>query len=257
MSDYQGHFVWNELMTTDLEAATAFYQSVVGWDTEDAPMPGMTYRLVATRGSQVGGMMVLPKEACDMGAPPCWSTYIACGDVDAAAAKATSLGGRVYKAPMDIPGVGRFAVVGDPTGAAFNLFKATMPPATAPATGEGSVGWYELHSRDWQQAWPFYEALFGWKQSTAVDMGPMGTYQLFSVAGVDKGGLFNSPAAAQHLSFWLIYFIVGDIDAASKRVTDGGGSIMHGPVQVPGGGWILQTMDPQGVMFALVGSRNS
>jgi predicted enzyme related to lactoylglutathione lyase len=257
MSDYQGHFVWNELMTTDLEAATTFYKSVVGWDTEDKQMPGMVYRLVSKNGGQSGGMMVLPKEACDMGVPPNWAPYIATNDVDADTARAESLGGRVYKSPMDIPGVGRFAVVGDPTGAAFSLFKPGMPPAGAPATGEGSVGWYELHSKDWQKAWPFYEGLFGWKKSTAMDMGPMGSYQIFSIVGQDKGAMFNSPAAAQHHSFWLTYFIVGDIDAAATRVTEGGGKITNGPMQVPGEGWILQAADPQGAMFALVGTRKS
>ena len=141
MSDYTGQFVWNELLTTDLDAASAFYRQVVGWEMTDAPMPGYTYRMFSAHGTQLGGMMVLPKEACDMGVPANWSVYIATADVDAAAARVTALGGRVYKEPCDITGVGRFAVVGDPTGAAFNLFKAsTAPPEGAPASGEGSVG---------------------------------------------------------------------------------------------------------------------
>jgi len=87
-----------------------------------------------------------------------------------------------------------------------------------------------------------------------MDMGPMGTYQLFTIGGAAVGGMFNSPAA-QMARFWLYYFNVSDIDAAGKRVSDGGGKITQGPQQVPGGGWIIQASDPQGAAFALHGSR--
>jgi hypothetical protein len=85
-------------------------------------------------------------------------------------------------------------------------------------------------------------------------MGPIGTYQLFTIGGMAMGGMFNS-AAAQATRFWLYYFNVADIDAAAKRVSDGRGKIIHGPQQVPGGGWIVQAADPQGAAFALLGSK--
>jgi predicted enzyme related to lactoylglutathione lyase len=84
-------------------------------------------------------------------------------------------------------------------------------------------------------------------------MGDMGVYQIFSHEGRQIGGMFNKPADAP-VTFWLYYFNVGDIDAASESVTRGGGKILLG--EVPGGGmFIIQGQDPQGAMFALVGKR--
>ena len=96
--------------------------------------------------------------------------------------------------------------------------------------------------------------MFGWVKGEALDMGPMGTYQIFKSAGLATGGMFNSPGA-RAAPFWLYYFNVDDIDAAAKRVTEGGGVIAQGPNQVPGGNWILQAADPQGAVFALSGPK--
>ena len=84
----------------------------------------------------------------------------------------------------------------------------------------------------------------------------MGTYQLFSAGGQTIGGMFTKPPAVL-APFWLFYFGVGDIDAAAGRVVAGGGQILEGPFELPGGSWILRCVDPQGAMFALEGQRSS
>jgi predicted enzyme related to lactoylglutathione lyase len=254
MAGAQSSFVWYELMSSDVAAAKAFYANVVGWSTQDMAMPGMTYTILQTGDTQVGGMMTLPKEASDAGMKPCWTSYIAVDDVDGAAAKLQGLGGKVFAAPTDIPDVGRFAVVADPQGASFNLFKPSQPGHRNVSKEPGQIGWHELHTNDSTKAFAFYNAMFGWLEGDAMDMGPLGTYQWFTIGGAAVGAMFNSPAA-KTARFWLYYFNVGDIDAAAKRVGDGGGKIMHGPQQVPGGGWIVQAADPQGAAFALLGSR--
>jgi predicted enzyme related to lactoylglutathione lyase len=258
MAGAQNSFVWYELMSSDAAAAKAFYANVVGWNTQDMPMPGMTYTLLRAGDTQVGGLMALPKEARDSGMKPCWVGYVGVDDADSAAAKVKRLGGRILGVPTDIPNVGRFAMVTDPQGAAFNLFKPAQAPAQAGqrdvSNEPGHVGWHELHTTDSPKAFEFYTEMFGWLKGDGMDMGPMGTYQLFTIGGTPVGAMFNSPAA-QAARYWLFYFNVGDIDAAGKRVTDGGGKIMHGPQQVPGGGWIIQASDPQGAAFALFGSR--
>jgi hypothetical protein len=164
------------------------------------------------------------------------------------------LGGKMLGAPMDIPNVGRFAMVTDPQGAALNLFKSAQSDQPVVSNEPGHIGWHELHTTDWPKAFSFYTDMFGWLKGEGVDMGPMGTYQLFTIGGVATGAMFNSPAA-HAARFWLYYFHVGDIDAAAKRVNDNGGKIMQGPHQVPGGSWIVQAADPQGAAFALLGSR--
>jgi hypothetical protein len=250
----QGSFVWYELMTREVGAAKKFYGSVVGWTAQDMPMPGMIYTIVSMGATQVGGMMTMPKEAAAGGMPPSWVSYVHVDDVDAAASKVQALGGKVCVAPTDIPGVGRFSSVMDPQGAAFNLFKPNQAGERGFTMAPGHIGWHELHTSDQAKAFEFYSAMFGWKKGDAMDMGPMGTYQLFTTGDVPVGGMFNSPAATA-ARFWLYYFGVTDIDAGKQRVADGGGTITNGPVQVPGGSWVVQAKDPQGAAFALVGPR--
>ncbi len=248
-------FVWYELMSTDVTAAKAFYGKAVGWTAQDVPMAGMPYTLLCAGSAQVGGMMTLPPEARGAGMQPCWVGYVGVPDVDRAVSTLEGLGGKVYRPPADIPTVGRFAVAADGQGAGFNLFAPLAGQSRPPdSTAAGHIGWRELHTTDWPKAFDFYSAMFGWTRGDAVDMGPMGTYQLFSIHEQPAGGMFNSPAA-KPVSHWLYYFIVDDIDTAGKRVGDGGGALTQGPTQVPGGSWIVQARDPQGAVFALVGPR--
>jgi len=254
MAGAQSTFVWYELMSSDVAAAKAFYADVVGWISEDMAMPGMTYTVLRAGEALIGGLMALPKEASDAGMRPCWVGYVGVDDTDSAAAKAKRLGGRIVSPPADIPNIGRYATVTDPQGAALNLFKPTQTGHRAVSMLPGHIGWHELHSSDWPKAFDYYTDMFGWLKGDSVDMGSMGTYQLFTIGGTPSGGMFNSPAA-QAARFWLYYFNVGDIDAAAKRVGDNGGKVMQGPHQVPGGGWIVQAADAQGAAFALLGSR--
>ena len=111
-----GLFSWNELVTTDVEGASRFYTSLFGWNT--TPF-GPEYTLFNKDGENAGGMLKAPQP----GMPAQWVAYVTVEDVDAAAAKATELGGRVMAPPFDVPEVGRIAVVQDPQGAAIGLFK--------------------------------------------------------------------------------------------------------------------------------------
>jgi predicted enzyme related to lactoylglutathione lyase len=140
--------------------------------------------------------------------------------------------------------------------ATIALFKWLKPGHEQPTEVEapGRVGWHELLAADWEKAWPFYGELFGWQKAEA-DTGAVGTYQLFSAGGQTIGGMFTKPAMVP-VAFWLYYFNVGDIDAAVKRVKAGRGQILDGPIEVPGGRWIVQCTDPQGAIFALVGKRS-
>ena len=165
----------------------------------------------------------------------------------------TQAGGASLRAADDIPGVGRFAVVADPQGAAFILFRPApeMDRQPRPPGTMGHAGWHELHAADWQGAFAFYAGQFGWTKDEAVDMGPMGTYQLFAAGNVAIGGMMTK-AEAVPAPFWLFYFNVPDIDAAAARVAAGGGHVLHGPMEVPGGSRVIQCRDPQGATFALV-----
>ncbi len=112
-----GGFGWVELMTTEVEEAKKFYTSLFGWEAEEAPMEGMKYTIVKVADEAVGGMMAMPPEVAGM--PPSWSLYVTVDDVDATAGQAERLGGKILRAPADVPGVGRFCVLRDPQGAAI------------------------------------------------------------------------------------------------------------------------------------------
>ena len=123
----QGAFSWNELMTSDPEAALPFYTALLGWNTQKMPMPGGDYHVVRVGETSVGGVMAMPPEAKAGGMPPCWGSYVTVSDVDATARRAVELGGKVVHGPQDIPGVGRMAVIVDPQGAALNVIAYSQP----------------------------------------------------------------------------------------------------------------------------------
>jgi predicted enzyme related to lactoylglutathione lyase len=115
-----GMFCWNELVTRDEDKASAFYTEVLGWEAVDSGMPGMKYTLFKVGEKSAGGMMKMPDEI-PAEVPSHWMAYITVPDVDAAAAKAKELGGNVIHGPEDIPEMGRFCVIQDPTGAVVSL----------------------------------------------------------------------------------------------------------------------------------------
>ena len=257
MTDWTGRFVWYELMTTDIAGARDFYTKVVGWEAKDSHMSGMEYWMFHAGSEGIGGMMTLPEEAKAMGAPPHWLGYVAVKDVDASAAQVTAASGRIYVPPTDIPNVGRFAVVADPQGAVIALFKGSMeaPPETSnPMETAGHVGWHELYAAEWSSAFDFYAKLFGWVKKDAMDMGPAGTYQIYGTPDVTLGGMMNK-IPEMPVPNWSYYFNVGNIDEAVDRVKAGGGQVIMGPMEVPGGGFVIKGIDPQGAHFSLFGSR--
>ena len=248
-----GHALWYDLMTTDLEGATAFYGSVAGWTItpfEGAPEP---YDMFTAPSGPIGGLMKLPDEAVAGGAPPHWVAYFATPDVDASIARAQELGAAVSMPAESMPEVGRFGVLTDPAGAVFALFTPARPePAPTERAGPGQISWHELMTEDYAKAFDFYHEILGWEKTTAMNMGPAGTYQLFKRAGAegDMGGMMNRPPEMP-VSTWMYYINVADLDAAVGRVAEGGGQVLHGPMEVPGGDRVCVCQDPQGGIFAL------
>jgi predicted enzyme related to lactoylglutathione lyase len=238
-------------MTTDTKAAETFYDKVVGWTSEpfgNSPMPYARFK--RSGGAGVAGLMERP---AGMNMPPFWSMYIAVPKLEDAVAQTKRLGGSELSGVIDVPTVGRMQMLKDPQGAAFYIIQPEPrdnPPDGDPEVGEAS--WLELMTTDAPAAMTFYRQLFGWEPSQAMDMGPMGTYQMFNRGPRMIGGMMNKPKEmAQAPPHWAIYFRVPDINAAAERVKANGGKILNGPMEVPGGDWILNAMDPQGAAFSL------
>jgi predicted enzyme related to lactoylglutathione lyase len=258
MTDPKPRFVWYELMTSDQDAAEAFYGAVVGWKMADAGQPGMRYTILSAGDRAMGGLMALPAEACAAGARPGWLGYIGVPDTDGAAKRIVEAGGSIRRAPENIPNVGRFAVVADPGGAVFQLLtplpREDAPPAAEPTT-PGLVSWHELYASIGQEAaFAFYSGHFGWETAELMDMGPMGKYRIFAADGVPMGGMMDKPENVP-ASAWAFYVNVDGLDAAVKRIEANGGQVLMGPHEVPGGSWIVRAVDPQGAAFALVSTE--
>ncbi len=115
-----GQFCWNELMTRDVEKAGKFYSELIGWNPTDSGMPGMNYTIFKIGGKQAAGLMAMPPEV-PKEVPAHWMAYITVDDVDTLAEKAKQLGGQVIHGPQSIPGLGKFAIIQDPTGAVVSL----------------------------------------------------------------------------------------------------------------------------------------
>jgi uncharacterized protein len=250
-----GHFAWYELITTHVQAAKAFYTKVIGWGALDASVPGRTYILFTAGKSLVSGLMELPEGARNTGGKPCWVGYVRVKDVDAAAERVRGLGGAVHVPPTDILDISRFSVFTDPQNATLALLKSLHPDHEQPAEmwAAGRVGWHELFAADREKALAFYGELFGW-QKADPHAGEIGTHRLFSAGGQTIGGMLTKPPMMPS-PFWLYYFNVDNIDAAAQHVAAGGGRILDGPLEVPGGSWTMQCTDPQGAIFALKGKR--
>lgn len=247
--------VWFELTTRAPEASADFYNRLFGWTTTESGMEG--YHLARDGDDMVAGLMI-PDAEQDI--PPNWLLYIGVDSADAVAEKTAAAGGQVLMPPQDIPGTGRFAVLADPQGAVFGVLQ---PAPMDPPPPEGSGAWnqkksgrgnfIELMSTDPAAGLAFYADLFGWQAAEAMDMGEMGTYQLFRHGDATIGGMMGLGDAP--VPCWLPYFGTDDIGSTIATIQSAGGRLHHGPHEVPGGALIAVAQDPQGAWFAVVGPK--
>jgi predicted enzyme related to lactoylglutathione lyase len=260
MSELQGSWIWYELMTGDPAGAKAFYEAVVGWTVTLGVEGPMNYGFIANAdGQMTGGLLPLTAEMTAAGAHPTWLGYIGVDDCDATVKAVEAKGGKLLAPPFDLD-VGRIAMVADPDGVPFYLMTPKMPEGASGGSTAfdlrlvGRCGWNELQAANQQGALDFYTSLFGWTLPEPMDMGPMGQYQFIDHDGEIIGAIMQKAPQVPHPA-WGFYFRVADIDAAVAAARAHGGQVFHGPVEVPGGDWIINGMDPQGAAFALVGAK--
>ena len=250
-SSVRGRFLWHELSTTDTTSAAAFYLKAVGWTTETWDQ-NPSYVMFAAGGRPMAGLLSLSGEARASKVPPSWLTYVGTPDVEATARQAESLGGKVLKTLGEVAAVGRWIVLEDPQGAVFAIITPSRGPQADSAPGPGEFSWHELASTDPAAALRFYRQLFGWEETQSMDMGPdLGMYHMYSRNGRMLGGIYKKPAKMVGPSNWLPYVLVPDSKKAVAATKKGGGQIVNGPMEVPGGDWIAIGIDPQGGTFAV------
>jgi len=256
------NFIWYELMTPDPAGAARFYGAVVGWTiaAERDPASGdMDYRMIGrSDGGQAGGVLALNAEMIAGGAHPVWLGYLHVTDVDAAVEAIEADGGSVRMPAFDIA-VGRIAMVADPAGAPFYIMNP-VPPGGGGESDVFSVDrsqhvrWNELATSEPDAAITFYKKHFGWGQEGEMNMGELGAYRFIQRGDVGIGAVMplmpGMPAP-----MWSFYIGVDDIDRAQAAVTANGGTITNGPMEIPGGEYAMNGIDPQGAAFGLVGPR--
>ncbi len=245
----QGRFIWHELMSTDPAGSIDFYTKLVGWRHHRYP-GDMNYDLFMLGEHPVAGCMQLPEEAREQGAPTHWLGYIHAVDIAATVIQARELGASILH-ESELPEIGTFAVLMDPQGAVVTFYQPLSAPQPGGDAETGEFAWNELATTDLDAAWSFYSALFGWQIGSDMDLGEgLGTYRIFSVDGRNIGGIWKKPEQMP-VSAWLYYAEVDSCESAATRIGELGGTVINGPMEVPGGDTIVQATDPQGGFFAL------
>lgn len=242
-----GRFCWHELVTSDLDAATKFYQELLGWSFRDNPSPaGGTYRTFSLAETMVAGAMAAPD-----GVPSGWLVYVAVDDADASAKKLAELGGKVMVPPTTVPDMLRFACASDPAGAAFGILQplgagAEQKPDDGPAR-PGAFCWDELHTKETAAAKTFYGGLFGWTGKGDADGEG---YWHWKQADKDIGGMTSHMGGPDVPPHWLAYVAVSDVDATTKQAASLGGKVLVPSMDIPKVGRFSVIQDPTGAVFS-------
>lgn len=247
-------FVWYDLNTKDKAAAQAFYQGLFGWGTEDwkpegAPDGTPPYAMITIDGQSIGGVNELPADAP---APSHWLGHVRVEDLDAAMARAKARGATFPMGAMDIPTVGRMAIMIDPQGCAVSLFTPAgdMPPGPEPSD-HGMVGWNELIAEDPAAAKAFYTDVVGWTWRDGPFQEQMEYYLFGSGAPDGDAGGMAKKAPEMPVSTWLLYFTTRDIAETAAKVESLGGAVHAAPFEVPSVGKLAVCAGPDGAMFGL------
>jgi len=255
MANSTGMPIWYELITTDVDAAKTFYGDIVGWTTTSFPSSagGMDYTIWNYDETGVGGLMPVPD---GMQSGPGWFAYFHVADVDAKVAQNEAAGGATHMPATDLPGVGRIAMIGDPQTVVFYLMAPDPSMGDQESTSYsptllGRCSWNELVTTDQKTALPYYAAMLGWTSKEAMPMGEMGDYTFLDCGDTRIGAMMDRASPEQPLK-WTFYFAIPDVDAAVDKVKAHGGTVIMGPMDVPGGQRIILAVDPQGASVGFV-----
>ncbi len=242
-----GTLCWFDCGSKNAAQSRSFYTKLFGWSAVDAPMPDDTgvYTLFKLAGEDVAGLYELRGPEC-ADIPSHWMTYVSVPDVDDAVRRARTLGGTVRMEPGDVPGVGRMAVLQDPTGAVFAVAHFDQHPGTR---AHGPFGWSELATRDPNRAAVFYSELLGW----GAKPDPKLEYTEFQTAGRSVAGMMAMKEEhGEAPSHWMPYVMVDDCDAIARRATELGGRLFVPPTDIPGVGRFAVLADPAGAALGTI-----
>jgi predicted enzyme related to lactoylglutathione lyase len=244
---------WIDLSTSDPEGARSFYGQLFGW-TADAPNPEFGgYFMFNHAGAPVAGCM----DSGAGGAPDAerteaWSVYLASDDIEKTLAAVTAEGGTVVVPAMPVGGAGTMAYVTDPGGAGIGVWQPDEFIGFTTYAETGAPGWWELLTKEYAKAIPFYRDVFHWDTATMGDSDAF-RYTVQMVGELQSAGVMDASTwLGGTPSHWSVYFAVDDADAALDRAVELGGSV-QAPAQDTPYGRLATAADPTGAQFKLLG----
>jgi predicted enzyme related to lactoylglutathione lyase len=249
-SSASGRFVWHDLMSTDPETSRNYYNQLLGWTSEPREKEsGSAYQYIVSAGKRIGGIARLD-ESHQLQSH--WMSYLAVESVDAVAHSMPDLGGRVGLPPTDLPGIGRFAICSDPTGARFSPFTGNMNSVgREDAPVPGGFCWTELLTTDTGAAAAFYREICDWS-TRDVELSETDRYTIFRRGNIDAAGMLQIPADSPSKSNWLVYVAVEDVDDCALVAGKLGGKVLVRPTDVPAVGRLSVIADTVGATLAVV-----
>ncbi|MEV6454672.1 VOC family protein [Streptomyces anulatus] len=246
---------WVDLGTPDLDAATAFYRELFGWNLVPGGPEVGGYGMLTLDGRYVGGVMTVSEEE----SPSAWSVSFQSPDIAATAAAVERAGGSPAFEPMDVLDLGSMGGFTDPAGAYFAAWQPKKHPGFGVVQEPGSFLWAELYTSDVPAAAAFFNNVFGWGTDQLKVEGTDYTYTTVHPAGAGPeasfGGLVRMgdvPSEAARGPHWLPYFAVADVDATVATAKRLGGTETLAAMDVPGVGKMANVADPFGAVFAVM-----
>jgi uncharacterized protein len=240
---------WADLMSSDTGAAERFYGELFGWTAahgDEEKYGG--YIMFAKDGAEVAGCM---RNDRSPGQPDAWSVYLATDDTQKTIATAAEHGAEVYLPAMEVPDVGVMGMVADPGGSAIGVWQGKPFAGFKTTGGPGTPAWFELHTRSYAEAVPFYRDVFGWDTHVMSDTDEFRYTTLgqdrAAAAGIMDGSVFPADAPMR----WEIYWQVEDVDASLALAESLGGSVMR-PAEDSPFGRLAQLADPTGATFKVM-----
>jgi predicted enzyme related to lactoylglutathione lyase len=246
MSYHPGKFNWFEHLSSDPAQAVEFYRALLGWTARGMTVGQQPYRVIHNGAQAIGGFReTMPGLRCQ------WNAYLSVADVDASWRDAIAAGANAVLPPAHFGGIGRAAMLADPTGALLSLWHGAQPDRPdVDDIAKGDWYWNELSATDAKAALAFYERVFRYRHE--LMQSPSGDYYiLHGPDGKARGGVMQS-AHAQAPSAWVPYVRVEDADAIAARVGPLGGKLMMAPLDIAGIGRIGALFDPQGAPLGFI-----
>ncbi len=242
-----GKFVWRDLVTEQPDAVKPFYAALFGWEFEEARALGAPYTLIKSGGQYIAGISRtqrrLPEQPVSQ-----WLSFMSVADVDRAAEQTRAAGGSVVAGPLDLPNIGRGAVVLDPDGAPLGLLRSRIgDPVDTPEPALHRFLWTEHLSRNPQASADFYAALVGF-EVRKLDFGGRSYWVL--VKGRERAGLLRNPIAVDR-PIWLASVRVADPAASAARAAQLGGRVLLAPRGELRNHSLALIADPSGAVLAL------